>query len=92
MEELQQSLFVEDTDEKRAFKLLQPELEKLLDKLWLDDSFIKFKEVKDYSSMYFLNDGYLLGKIRLRKKNWYVSLSEDYIKFLPPEATYTFLW
>jgi len=89
MEQLELDGFEQETStgdaqlERMAFDVLLPSLKSILQELNADRSFLKFEELKNGSSVYFLNSTNLVFRIRIRKKMSFVSIPDAYAAFLP---------
>ncbi len=81
MEQL--SFDMEISDERKAFELVYPGLADLIYNAPMESEIIGFKELDDYSSVYFISSQKILFRIRFRKKSRYLSISEQFAKSLP---------
>lgn len=73
-------------DEKKAFELVYPELSDIIFNAPLDSGILVFQELKNFSSVYFLDSNELFFRIRLRKKSRYILIPEEYEDLLPPDT------
>lgn len=74
------------SDERRAFDLLYPEIQDIILGAPMTSNILIFEELTDGSSIYFLNKGELFFRIRMRKKNWYIQISDSILDVLPDKT------
>lgn len=70
------------SDEKKAFDLLYPEICDIIMSAPMDSGVLIFEELKDFSSVYFMDTSELFFRIRLRKKSRYILIPDEYIYLL----------
>ena len=76
----------EISDERKAFKLIYPQLNDILDNAPMDSDVLLFKELNNCSSIYFLSPSSIFFQIRFRKNARYLLIPESYGVELPQNA------
>lgn len=74
------------SDERKAFDLIYPELSDIILNAPIDSGILIFEELKNFSSVYFMDSNELFFRIRLRKKSRYILVPENYMYLFPPDT------